>query len=60
MVNGWRLFPIQLIYQGKTTRSLPHFEFPEDWHLFIREIKTLPGYIYTEKIILPYLHKERN
>ena len=25
--------PSQLIYQGKTTRCLPHFDFPAGWHL---------------------------
>ena len=27
------LLPPQLIYQGKTPCCLPHFEFPEKWHV---------------------------
>ena len=25
--------PVQLVYQGKTTRSLPTVDFPKQWHL---------------------------
>ena len=25
--------PLQVIYQGKTTASLPHYKFPDDWHV---------------------------
>ena len=28
-----KFLPPQLIYQGKTTRCLPHYEFPSDWHV---------------------------
>jgi len=54
--------PIQLLYQGKTARSLPYFQFPEDWHItstsnhWANEETTR---LYREKIILPYLHKKR-
>ena len=54
--------PVQLLYQGKTTRSLPHFQFPEDWH-----VMSTPNHwanedttkLYIEKIIFPYLRKKR-
>ena len=54
--------PVQLLYQGKTVRSLPHFQFPEDWHItstsnhWANEETTR---LYIEKIIFPYLHKKR-
>ena len=28
-----KFLPPQLIYQGKTTRCLPYYEFPSDWHI---------------------------
>ena len=28
-----KFLPPQLIYQGKTTRCLPHYDFPAGWHL---------------------------
>ena len=54
--------PVQLLYQGKTTRSLPHFQFPENWH-----VTSTPNHwanedttkLYIEKIIFPYLRKKR-
>ena len=54
--------PVQLLYQEKTTRSLPHFQFPEDWH-----VMSTPNHwankdttkLYIEKIIFPYLRKKR-
>ena len=32
------LLPPQLIYQGKTTRCLPHYDFPSDWLIKFRLI----------------------
>lgn len=29
--------PVQLIYQGKTTRSLPSHKFPSSWHVTFTE-----------------------
>ncbi len=29
--------PVQLIYKGKTTKSLPSVEFPQDWHITFTE-----------------------
>ena len=49
--------PPQLIYQGKTERCLPHYSFPNDWHVtstlnhWSNEDTTRD---YIEKIILPY------
>lgn len=56
--------PVQLLYQGKTTRSLPRFQFSEDWHAM-----STPNHwanedttkLYIEKIIFPYFVKrEKN
>ena len=54
--------PIQLVYQGKTDRSLPTFEFPSDWDVtcttnhWCNEC-TMRRYI--QRIILPYLDQKR-
>ena len=31
MAGGF--LPLQLIYQGNTTACLPHYKFPDDWHV---------------------------
>ena len=54
--------PPQLIYQGKTTRCLPHYDFPSDWHLTISvnhwsNKDTMREYI--DHIILSYNKKKR-
>ena len=54
--------PPQLIYQGKTTRCLPHYDFPAGWHLIYSpnhwsNEETMKEYI--EHIILPYIHGKR-
>ena len=61
MAGGF--LPVQLLYQGKTTRSQPHFQFPEDWHVI-----STPNHwanedttkLYIEKIFfLIYVKKRR-
>ena len=54
--------PPQLVYQGKTTRCLPHYDFPSDWHITFSanhwsNEDTMKEYI--AYIILPYIHKKR-
>jgi len=50
--------PFQVIYQGKTTASLPRYSFPDDWNVtytpnhWSNEVKTLE---YITKVILPYV-----
>ena len=50
--------PLQLVYQGKTTRCLPQVNFPEDWHISYSENhwcneRTMKDYVH--KVILPYI-----
>ena len=54
--------PLQLIYQGKTTKHLPQVQFPVDWsilhtanHWSNEEIME----IYITEIILPYLSETK-
>ena len=54
--------PIQLVYQGKTVRCLPKYQFPSDWDLAFTpnhwcNESTMRQYI--GKIILPYLCQKR-
>ena len=54
--------PLQLVYQGKTTRCLPQVNFPDDWHITYSENhwcneKTMKDYVH--KVILPYIVKKR-
>ena len=54
--------PIQLIYQGKTTKCLPKYNFPADWDVTFTanhwcNESTMRQYI--DKIILPYLCQKR-
>ena len=54
--------PPQIVYQGKTSRCLPHVDFPDGWHVtysanhWCNEI-TMKDYI--NKIILPYVKQKR-
>ena len=54
--------PVQLIYQGKTTASLPRFAFPDDWDItftpnhWSNEDKTKE---YINNIIIPYIQRKR-
>ena len=52
----------QLIYQGKSPRSLPLIHFPNDWHVTFSpnhwsNEETMKCYI--QKIIIPYIVKKR-
>ena len=54
--------PIQLVYQGKTARCLPKYQFPSDWDITFSanhwcNESTMHQYI--DKIILPYLCQKR-
>lgn len=44
--------PIQLVYQGKTPRCHPHYQFPGDWH-----ITHSPKHWSTEETMKDYLHE---
>jgi len=53
--------PIQLVYQGKTDKSLPRFQFPSDWNVactanYWCNESTMRQYI--QRIILPYLDQK--
>ena len=56
------ILPLQVIYQGKTTASLPHFNFPSNWHVtctanhWSNEEKMKE---YVTKIIIPYVECKR-
>ena len=50
--------PFQVIYQSKTSASLPRYKFPDDWHVTFTpnhwsNEQTMKEYI--ETIILPYV-----
>lgn len=50
--------PVQLVYQGKTTKCLPTIDFPEQWHLAYTpnhwcNEDTMVDYL--EKIFVPYV-----
>ena len=54
--------PIQLVYQGKTTKCLPSFDFPPSWDITYSDNHwsnehTMQSYF--ENIIFPYLHKKK-
>lgn len=54
--------PVQVIYQGKTDRCHPNYQFPPEWHITHSQKHwsnetTMMQYI--EKIILPYIRSTR-
>jgi len=54
--------PPQLIYQGKTTKCLPHYLFPNGWHITYTDNHWANGSTsrqYIINILLPYLRKKR-
>lgn len=54
--------PIQLIYQGKTARCHPNFEFPSDWHVTHspKHWSTEATMVqYIKEIIIPYIECQR-
>ena len=59
---GYFLCP-QVIYSGKTSKSLPTVQFPNGWHVTYTEKhwaneKTTEGYI--NQILLPYIQQKRS
>ena len=54
--------PLQLVYQGKTTKCLPSFQFPPDWSITHTEnhwCNEGTMELYITKIILPYLSETK-
>ena len=57
-----KFLPIQLVYQGKTSRCIPSIDFPKSWHItytpnhWCNENTVL---CYIEKIIVPYVQSTR-
>ena len=54
--------PVQVIYQGKTTRYHPRYQFPPDWgitHVPKHWSNKETMIQYVEKIIIPYLQTVR-
>ena len=54
--------PIQLVYEGKTPRCIPSFNFPPDWDITFTHNhwcneRTVKDYI--EKILVPYITRKR-
>lgn len=54
--------PIQLVYQGKTSKCLPKIDFPENWHVTCTpnhwcNEDTMIDYI--KKIIIPYIKAKK-
>ena len=59
---GGEFLPPQLVYEGKTTRCLPHYSFPSGWHVTYSanhwsNENTMNEYL--EHIILPYIRNKR-
>ena len=55
--------PPQLIYEGKTSRCLPNYEFPSSWHITKTEKHWSNEHSmrdYFEKIIFPYIDEKRS
>ena len=54
--------PLQLIYDGKTTQSLPRFKFPESFSLSVNPkhfSNTEESIKIINEIVLPYVDKQR-
>lgn len=54
--------PIQLVYQGKTSKCLPKLDFPEAWHITCTpnhwcNEQTMKEYV--SKIIVPYIDRKK-
>ena len=59
--NGTFL-PMQLIYRGKTTKSLPLYKFPESFFLSVNKThysNELEPCKFVEEILVPYINKVR-
>ena len=44
--------PVQLVYQAKTKKCLPHVDFPKEWH-----ITSIPNHWCNESTMLDYIQK---
>ena len=58
-----KCLPFQLIYGGKTSKSLPRFQFPDDFSLSVNPTHfsdTDESLKILQEIIVPYLEKQRN
>ena len=54
--------PVQLVYQGTTSRCLPPYKFPQDWDITYSpnhwsNEDTMASYL--QKVIFPYIRKSR-
>jgi len=61
--SSGHFLPPQLIYEGKTDRCLPNFEFPSSWHITKTEKHWSNEHSmreYFEKIIFPYVEEKRS
>ena len=50
--------PVQLVYQGKTSRCLPQVEFPAEWDITYSENHWSNEHYDIDNIILPYIRKK--
>ena len=54
--------PVQLVYQGKSKKCLPPFEFPPEWDINFSENHWSNEHTmlcYFRKVVFPYLNKKR-
>ena len=54
--------PVQLVYQGKSTKCLPSFEFPPEWDINFSEnhwSNERTMLCYFKKVMFPYLNKKK-
>ena len=57
-----KFLPMQLIYGGKTTKSLPRFKFPNDFSLSVNKThysNEKEACKLIEEILVPYIEKVR-
>ena len=57
-----KFLPMQLIYEGKTERSIPRVKFPNSFSLSTNEkhfSNTLESLKLLDEIVIPYIEKER-
>ena len=61
--SSGHFLPPQLIYEGKTSRCLPNYEFPSSWHITKTEKHWSNEHSmrdYFVKIIFPYIDEKRS
>ncbi len=51
--------PIQIIYKGKTKRSLPSFAFPPDWYAKFSHNNEGTMQDYINKVLRPYIKRKK-